>query len=554
MSIYEAVTPIALRQLLGEINTGASVLPDFQRDFVWDPAATRDLLISIACEFPAGSILRVRDTQNAFATRVFEGAPTDVAQHTFLILDGQQRLTSLYQAFFGTGDYRFFISLNQIADDDDLTKEDSIFYLRASRRGVLNKESDIAVHASEKILPLSVLFGRDGGFWKWASDVRKLLPDSEQNDFEVQMRELHSRWIENLESYSFPVVTLGASASTESLCTIFETLNKTGVKLSVFELLTARFWRFGINLREKWEQALIDHPLLEEYEVDPYSVLQAVSLVSTTRCQKRDVLNLTAQNMDDFWEKVLINMSYGLEIIRDDCKIMSRKWLPTPSMLGPLAAILTNSDSRRGVAVGQRRKQVAKWIWCSIFGQRYEAAANTRAEKDVADMKKWFAGESVPESISQFRFDIELLKEVSSKSSAVYKGVICLVLASGSGARDFHNGSLINQNMISTNYVDDHHIFPSDFLKVQKGIEKKSLRDCVLNRTLIDRTTNQVISNRAPSDYLTELQVGSTWEMTLGSHLIPIGENSPLFADDYQRFLQERSILIANEISKVTAQ
>ena len=405
-------------------------------------------------------------------------------------------------------------------------------------------------------MPLSVLFGREGGFWKWASDVRKLLPDAEQNQFESGMRDLHAKWIENLESYSFPVVTLGASASTESLCTIFETLNKTGVKLSVFELLTARFWRFGINLREKWEAALDEYPILNEYEVDPYSVLQTVSLVSgpAARCQKRDVLNLTAQNMDVNWEKVLKNMAYGLEIIRDDCKIMSRKWLPTPSMLGPLAAILTISDTRRGVVARTRRKQVTRWIWCSIFGQRYEAAANTRAEKDVTDMKKWFADDEVPESISQFRFDIELLKEVSSKSSSIYKGVICLVMKSGTGARDFHNGSLINQTMITTNYVDDHHIFPSDFLKVQKGIDKKSVRDCVLNRTLIDRTTNQVISNRAPSEYFVELQAEPGWESTLASHLIPTGSNSPLLTDDYQRFLQERSNLISAEIKLATGE
>ena len=554
MSIYEAVNPQTLRQLLNEIDSGASVLPDFQRDFVWDPSATQSLLISVASEFPAGSLLRVRDTQNVFATREFEGA-TSSQHHTYLVLDGQQRLTSLYQAFYGVGDFRFFIDLEKIKDDEDLSNEGTFYFLRASRRGVLQKETDIAIHAQERILPLSVIYGRDGGFWKWESDVRKLLPPEEQNQFEIDIRQLHSRWIQRIEQYQFPVVTLNDSATSEALCTIFETLNKTGVKLSVFELLTARFWRFGINLRENWDRALSQYPIFEDYEIDPYSILQAISLVVNTpaSCKKKDVLNLSAENINDHWDQVLEKLSYGLQILRDDCKVMSRKWLPTSSMLGPLAAILHISGADRGPEVAVHRDYVRRWLWCSIFGQRYEAAANTRAEKDVNDMREWFTSGVVPEAIEQFRFDSELLREVSTRSGSVYKGVICLVLASGNGARDFHKDCVITQEMVTTNEVDDHHIFPSDFLKTQKGIEKKSLRDCVLNRTLIDRTTNQMISNKAPSAYLTDLNHLRNVDTILTSHMIPTGPLSPLLVDDYEEFLKQRSAKIVAEIERVTS-
>ncbi len=554
MSIYEAVNPQTLRQLLNEIDSGASVLPDFQRDFVWDPAATQNLVISVASEFPAGSLLRVRDTQNAFATRHFEGV-TRSQRHTFLVLDGQQRLTSLYQAFYGVGDYRFFIDLEKIKYDEDLSNDGTFFFLRASRRGALQKETDIAIHAQERILPLSVIYGREGGFWKWESDVRKLLPPEEQNQFEIDIRQLHVKWVQRIEQYQFPVVTLNDSATSEALCTIFETLNKTGVKLSVFELLTARFWRFGINLREKWETATNQYPIFEDYEVDPYAVLQAISLIVNVpaSCKKRDVLNLSAENINQHWDSVLVKMAYGLQILRDDCKVMSRKWLPTSSMLGPLAAVLCISGADRGLDVAVHRGFVRRWLWCSIFGQRYEAAANTRAEKDVNDIREWFASGTVPETVDQFRFDSELLREVSTRSGSVYKGVICLVLASGNGARDFHRDCAISQEMVSTNEVDDHHIFPSDFLLTQKGIQRKSLRDCVLNRTLINRTTNQMISNKAPSTYLVELNDLRNADAILDSHLIPSGPFSPLLVDDYEEFLKQRSELIVAEIERVTS-
>ncbi len=97
MNLFEDTNPRALKELLSEIHSRTTVLPDFQRDFVWEPGATKELIVSIASNYPAGSILRVRDAKRMFAAREFEGAPAlDGVMHTFLVLDGQQRLTSLY--------------------------------------------------------------------------------------------------------------------------------------------------------------------------------------------------------------------------------------------------------------------------------------------------------------------------------------------------------------------------------------------------------------------------------------------------------------------------
>ncbi len=102
-----------LSWLLGQIHEREMTLPDFQRDFVWDPAATQELIISVANNYPAGSLLAIRnasDTHSYFAAREFQGAPLLNGQKpTYLILDGQQRLTSLYQAFYGTGEYQYFL-------------------------------------------------------------------------------------------------------------------------------------------------------------------------------------------------------------------------------------------------------------------------------------------------------------------------------------------------------------------------------------------------------------------------------------------------------------
>jgi len=557
MDIYEAINPIGIKQLLAEIHSGEMVLPDFQRDFVWDPAATQSLLVSISQVFPAGSLLRARDRDRGLAVRTFSGAPVANGNgYTYLLLDGQQRLTSLYHALYGEGHYRFFVDLKRALGEDNPEgdDDDTIFYRRSNAK-VRKLESDAAQQAKELVLPLSVFHKRPGGFWKWVTDVRNHLPDEDKDNFESDMQKLHSGWLGNFDNYSFPTVTLKAEVPLEALCTIFETLNKTGVKLTAFELLVARFFKFHVNLRQLWEKAEKRYPILTEYEVEPYSALQALSLVVSGSCVRKDVLAITREQLDDHWEAVIKGLVYGLEILSDDCKVVNRKLLPTPSMVGPLAAICTigQSGKPKGAVVGVRRAQIVRWLWCAMFGQRYEAAANTRAERDVADMRAWFSGGAVPLIIEQFRFERDDLRDISNKSSSIYKSVICLVMASQPSARDFHSANVISQAMVNTGEVDDHHIFPASYLEHVKGINNKADRDCVLNRTLIDRLTNILISDRAPSEYLVDIDKGGKTDEILLTHLCPTGKNSPLRNNDYDGFLAARAELIYAAILSATA-
>src|SRR6266487_1815884 len=177
MNIFEDTNPRALKDLLSEIHTRTSVLPDFQRDFVWEPGATQELIISIANNYPAGSILRVRDAKRVFAAREFEGAPAlNGRKHTFLVLDGQQRLTSLYQAFFGVGEHRYFLDLNELLGGGDF--EDAIFHERATTKWAKAHEG-FDVQAKELILPLRILGGGAGKFGQWVKKAARKLPNDQ---------------------------------------------------------------------------------------------------------------------------------------------------------------------------------------------------------------------------------------------------------------------------------------------------------------------------------------------------------------------------------------
>lgn len=551
MSLFEDTNPRALKELLAEIHGRTAVLPDFQRDFVWEPSATQELIVSIANNYPAGSILRVRDAKRAFAAREFEGAPElGKYKHTFLVLDGQQRLTSLYQAFYGVGEHRYFLQLQELLDGKDF--EESIFHARANLKWVRSLD-EFSAQAEQLYLPLSVLKGGSGGYLKWVLRVTKGMDSTKQSEMLERLHGLNDRWITTIDDYHFPVVTLSEETEPDALCTIFETLNRTGVKLSVFELLTARFWPHDIKLRELWEAALADHPVIEEFEVDPYYVLQAIALASrkAPSCKRSDVLNLKPGDINTWWSDVVRGLRMGLEILRDDCKVILPKWLPYQTMLPPLAAVIARAGFPKTAKAGALREKVNRWFWCSVFGQAYENAPNSQSAKDVVELDSWVNGGEPPSTIKTFKFDPTSLRDVTPRQRSVYRGAICLIL--GGGARDFHTQAVITAKLMASEGIDDHHVFPAAYLDKSKAAAART-RDCVLNRTLIDKTTNQMIKDRAPSKYLGDIQQtsGFPFDEVLASHLLPTGKKSPFWSDDFDAFLTWREQKLWAEIQRVT--
>ena len=180
-----------LRFLLESIHNREVALPDFQRDFVWDPRATEELIESILQNYPAGSLLRIKNRSGFFfAPREVAGAPAlNGHSPSYLVLDGQQRLTSLYQALYGTGNHRYFISLRGLLDGEDL--DDCVFYLRkqrAERRfGTMEKQ------ASDLVFPLEVVFGHSYGFETWLDHVLEQREETKDASKELARRVSRNR-------------------------------------------------------------------------------------------------------------------------------------------------------------------------------------------------------------------------------------------------------------------------------------------------------------------------------------------------------------------------
>lgn len=226
-SMFEDTSPIDLKELLDQIYKREAALPDFQRGFVWDPSWTQELIVSIALNYPTGSLLRVRNTHDLFACRHFQGAPPLNGHHpTYVVLDGQQRLTSLYQAFYGVGEYRYYLNISRLLEGADF--EDACFNLRANHKRAL-RLADFDVQAAELILPFSILKGGPGDYFRWLLAVSQKTDGPEQlAKRQTDLTWVQDKWILPLDQYAFPVVTLSDTTGADAVYTIFETLHSTG--------------------------------------------------------------------------------------------------------------------------------------------------------------------------------------------------------------------------------------------------------------------------------------------------------------------------------------
>jgi len=553
---------VSLKFLLEMIHNRAMALPDFQRDFVWDPYATDELIESIISNYPAGSLLRIKNGQKLlFRPRAFKGAPElSGVKPAYLILDGQQRLTSLYQAFYGSGEHSYYLHLADLEKEKEL--EDCAFYKKADEG---RKEyGTIEQQAQALVFPMARVFGGAGGFSGWQNQVLRIRGGDATTILDLQERltKLHEKWIKPIEEYDFPVVTLSEETEGQAVCMIFETLNRTGIKLSVFDLLTARFWPEDFDLRQKWKEAQIEFPILEEYEIDPYYTLQVIGLlepgadrdekVRAPSVKRKAILDMKVEQARRGWEAAVNGLAEALTILRDHCGVLKADLLPYNTIAIPMGAAWAAQSETTGVGAGANRLKILRWFWCSVFGQKYENAPNSQAEKDFGELQRWMKGGEPPESVGKFKFETNL-REVTPRQRAVYRGVMALILQND--ALDFHKRGKITSQLLmdKKNPIDDHHIFPRAFLD-DKG-EDESLRDCIVNRTFIDRITNRRLSKRAPSDYFSDIRKdwgGPETDEMLRSHVLPEGAQSPLLNDAFDKFLDWREQALKDLIHRKT--
>lgn len=532
-----------LSVLLGEIDGGQLALPNFQRSFVWDADAVRELVVSIASSYPAGNLLFMQGGGSIFEPREVEGAPSLALHPPYLVLDGQQRLTSLYRAFRGVGAHRFFLNVRELLDG--FTLDDAVEVYTEGKAG---KWSSLDAQIADLMFPLSEV----GKFAQWAIQVERAGGSHGGVELAAHtlLEKINDIYVKPIEYYEFPLTVLPSTTPLDAVCSIFETLNRTGVRLGPFDLLTARLFAKQVHLRELWTTARENHPVFIDFDIDPYYLLQLISLWAKRTPIRSAVLELGADDITTYWDRAVVALAGVLDLLRHECGVHTAKWLPYAPMLLPLAGAWPDVQSAKGPEIGERRTRLIRWFWCTTFASRYDNAANTNAAQDLPLLQAWLAGGTAPDIVANFSFDSAAFWTITPRQRALYRATIALLMRGS--PLDFHERKKLTASLIADNDIDDHHIFPQNYLK---SVQSTVRDDTVLNHTLIDRVTNIRIRDKAPGEYLSEMS--AVWgekqlEAVLASHGLPPERDGPLRSDDFPAFLEWRREFVRRELARVT--
>ncbi len=579
MGTFNTNQPL-LSTLLKEIRSCAIQLPDFQRDWIWDDEHIRSLIASVTLSHPIGAIMTLQTGgEGSFLPRPFEGVdnPSPPIKPEILVLDGQQRLTSLYRALEsktavptkdtkGREIERFYYLDMAKCLDRQAEREEAVVSVPESktitsdfgRRIVKDLRTNQGEYGN-RLFPLNIVFDViESGRWK--NEYHKHFRyDQKQAEFLVEF----DKYIYfPLQKYNLPVIELQKATPKAAVCQVFEKVNTGGVDLSVFELVTASFAADGFRLRDDWRDRR--DRLRESSDILRYhgaadgstEFLQAVTLLVSYRrsrdgkgvvgVRKRDVLRLKYNEYEDNADLVEEGFRRAANLLCQE-SVFRRRDLPYGAQLVPLAAVCAYLEERFDEA--SIRTKLARWYWCGVFGEMYGSANETRYAMDIEDLLGWtIYGNGEPRTVGDANLSPMRLLGLKTRNSAAYKGIFALMVRQGS--RDFKSGAPIANSMGFVLPVDIHHIFPRAWCRRSNHTPGWN---SVLNKAPLTSATNRMIGGRAPSKYVAGLvdkgYIGQVeLDSVLATHWI-----APQFLrdDNYMGFLRDRAVKLLDAIAKV---
>lgn len=573
-------TPLyELSEYLEWTTSGKIQLPDFQRGYKWEDERIRSLLVTILRGHPLGVVMLLKTGSNQirFKPKAIQGVSLDHGvEPTMLLLDGQQRLTSLTQALTGNGvvatkdgrgkklSRRYYVDIAVALEGEDRI-DDAVHSLPADGIVRTNFGKDIVfdVSSTEKEIeqgyfPIDLLFSDDVLSWLFE------LPDKDQ------AKAFNARVIQPARTYNIPAIELDTETSKSAVATVFEKVNTGGLALNVFELLTATFAGdksyydangSDFRLNEDWQktqQMFADRPVLADLESTDF--LQAVTLLATRKrnladtsvkpvgisAKREDVLKLSLDDYLEWVDPLRAAFLWTADFLADR-HIFEAKFVPYPKQIVPLAAIKVVMGSDADLLGPSGR--LIRWFWSGILGELYGGAIETRFVRDLEQVPAWARdeeGAETPRTIQDATFVESRLHSLRTRNAAAYKGIYALLL--DNGAHDWMEDKALDMVQYATLQTDIHHIFPRSWC-IHQGIDDER-RESIVNKTAITGRTNRSIGGAAPSKYLgaveSKAQIpASQLDSILKTHLI---EPEALRKDDFDAFFAGRRELICLRI------
>ena len=515
-----------LREILKKIKQGAIQLPIFQRGWIWPDDHVQKIIASVSQSFPIGAILMLENGGPVrLATRPIEGTESGIAKvkPETLILDGQQRLTALFQSLTSdqavyTLDTKenetnrwYYLDMNACvtAGTDRVESVISVPENRIARK--FQGKAQLDLSSSEKeyaadMFPVNQIFNAN----QWERGYLEYWKN-QAGDYDEKwdlFKDFDNKVIDLFKTYQVPTITLDKETSKEEVCLIFERVNSQGIELTVFELLTAFFAAgstddgsdtAGFDLRDDWE--IRNERMKEEYPIldgiTKVNFLQALTLLIAGSCRRKEMLDLTAAKYQELADQVETGFEKAACFL-DKQNILTARDLPYPPQLVPLATILVKLGDAAETEEAQRK--IARWFWCGVFGEMYGSATETRFANDLSDVLPWIIGETSdePRTIQDANFQANRILALRDYNSAAYKGIFALLRQ----AHDFQTSDTIRKHIVKSETIEAHHIFPKAWCLKNRQVYPNNFRssqfNSIVNKTPLLGRTNRIIGGEAP--------------------------------------------------------
>ena len=573
-----------LRDLLGDAHEGRLQLPDFQRDYVWGDEDVRSLIASVAKGFPVGALLTLRTGGEVrFKPRLLAGVPAQDVQPDELLLDGQQRITSLYQSTYadqpvrtrthrGTEVERFYYLDIREALIAGADIADAIVGVPADRTIRTNFGRDIVLDLStrdrefeEYMFPLNQVFdiSRDW-FFDWRDHCR-----AKGEDVSDLERDFNRGVIDKIARYKMPLIRLDRANGRGAICLVFEKVNVGGKKLDAFELLTAIFAASNFDLRRDWngpadksgfgrKGRIVGSPNPRDVltQVASTDFLQACTLLHTRErrlaraadgakerdlprisCNRDALLALPLSGYKAHADAVEAGMIEAGSFLNEH-KIIWHRDVPYHTLIVGLAS--TFAVPGREAQTTAAKEKIARWFWSVTLGELFGSSTETRLARDVPELVDWIRDDRRPrpQALNEAVFQQERLRSLRLRISAAYKGIHALLMSHG--CRDFKTNRPTDIMTFFNDQIDIHHIFPQAWCK-KRNISPKDFNS-IVNKTPLSKASNIFVGGDAPSVYLRRIEEQGgispiVLDEILRSHLI---EPEHLRNDDFEAFFDAR--------------
>jgi hypothetical protein len=558
---------IKINQIISNVAKAKWVLPHFQRYFDWSKTNVKEFWESIFNDYYVGSFLMWdtdRDPELGIQPILGVNKSEDEIKPESIILDGQQRMTSLYYAikaptfalkgskiplFFHVNFHSFF--------NKDKNSSNEVIEVRAKK---ISKEDSF----NKMLFPLYEL----ENYNKWVDDFEDfLLTQTQDSDKVRKIRRIIDKKLRHMwDGFEIPYIALPENMELSEVTDIFEMINTKGKLLSVFDLLIARLYKCNFELKRMWDATLKNYPKISRYYKTipkmPIYILQAMSLLyeKTSSAKRADILDIYSnvykssdRDFEEDWDDIADYMNKAvekLENMRDGFGVKDEKELPFAPMIPVLTALLKIIDKKENKA--ECYKKLNKWYWSAVFTNAYSSAADSQMTSDFKEVKNWFGTDlEVPKVISQMKKELATIefKDIQSKSSAKYRGIMSLIALKG--AKDFDT----SQTLENARSNDKDHLFPKSF-KFDFGSNKYV--NSILNMTWMSEETNRKIKRyKEPSKYIKEFikekysNDENRFKELLETHFVNLKAYDHLSLDKFEEFIIEREKNIIKGLNKI---